>query len=77
MSACRSCEAEIFWCVTVNNKRIPLDAEPTPDGNLVVEDGPPPMAIACSADPGTDVGTPRYKSHFSTCPNAATHRKSR
>lgn len=34
-TTCRSCGAEIFWCVTPANKRIPLDAKPCTDGNLV------------------------------------------
>ena len=78
MSACRSCGAEIAWYVTVNHKRIPLDAEPSPDGNLIVEDSMEPhMAMFTSAGPGEDLGTPRYTSHFATCPNAAQHRRPR
>ena len=33
---CRSCGAQIFWAVTANGKRMPLDAQPHPEGNLVL-----------------------------------------
>lgn len=37
MSAfCRSCKAEIFWCVTSAGKRMPVDAKPSPTGTLVL-----------------------------------------
>lgn len=33
---CRSCGASIFWAVTANGKRIPLDATPSLVGNMVL-----------------------------------------
>jgi len=32
---CRSCSKPMLWVKTVNNKPIPLDPEPRPDGNIV------------------------------------------
>jgi hypothetical protein len=61
---------------------MPLDQEPTLDGNVVVElveltltaeafVYPTPEAAAVAAGDGH----PRYLSHFVTCPQAAHHRK--
>lgn len=78
-STCRSCGAPIVWAVTeATGARIPIDAEPAPDGNLRVRPGEPPKAAVVGAtidllDPEDD-GT-RYLSHFVTCPNADEHRR--
>jgi hypothetical protein len=79
MSRCRSCGAAIRWAVTVNGKRMPVDDEPVPDGNLMLSD-PTPGAYAPTAahvDPDALLldDPPRFVSHFSTCPNADQHRK--
>lgn len=34
---CRTCGAEIFWAITTEGHRIPLDAAPVPDGNIVLD----------------------------------------
>lgn len=76
---CRSCGAPIAWCVTESDKRIPLDTEPVPDGNLVVvaQFGNAP-GLALSYDPEKhDGGWARWKAHFATCPNADEHRRPR
>jgi hypothetical protein len=67
MSAtCRSCGAAIVWVLTEHNRRMPLDAKP--EKRFVVEEHKEaPLAIA----------TDTYVSHFSTCPNAAQHRKAK
>lgn len=71
---CRSCGAPVEWCVTENGKRMPVDAEPVEDGNLVVEMQLGP-SLARAYDPARDAGKARFRSHFSTCPNANAHRK--
>jgi len=65
---CRSCGAAIRWGRTQSGKAMPLDAEPVPDGTLGIA---PNGEIYSKGDEAGD----RYKSHFATCPNAATHRK--
>jgi hypothetical protein len=69
---CKSCGAPIRWAKTEAGKRIPLDPEPRPNGNLLVQDG-----IAYVHEPGdaTDFDQQYYVSHFATCPNADSHRK--
>ena len=76
MSAkCRSCGAAILWVKTQSGKSMPVDAQPCEDGNVCVatcEGGP----TAFVPPEGTTISdATRHKSHFATCPNAATHRK--
>ncbi len=77
MSTCRSCGARILWATTTNDRRIPIDADPVPDGNLVLTYPSPAAALAIVVDPAQPMldDPPRYVSHFSTCPNADQHRK--
>jgi hypothetical protein len=79
MSRCRSCDAPIRWAKTAAGKVIPVDPEPTPKGNIqlgyvggkevaiVVNDAD---ALAAQA-----AGEDLYVTHFSSCPNAAAHRR--
>lgn len=55
---------------------MPFDAEPVPDGNVVLTYPSPGGALALVVDPDqTSIDDPpRYVSHFATCPNAARHR---
>jgi hypothetical protein len=78
---CRSCNAPIRWAIFDGGKRVPLDAEANPDGNLgVIRWGPrsgsafalPVVAV----NPTGPTETPfRYTSHFATCPQADEWRK--
>jgi hypothetical protein len=79
---CRSCGALIFWATTTKLKRMPVDAEPTADGNLIL--GEPkqpfpqyPTVMVLGPGDTPKPGVERYTSHFATCPQAATHRRSR
>lgn len=79
VSACRSCGAEIVWAYTPAGKRIPVDARPVDGGNVLLHRAPgqDPTAtvIGKAVQPalfGDD--SPRYVSHFATCPDADQHR---
>lgn len=74
-AACRSCSAPIEWARTVNGRLIPLDAEPDPAGNVLLEDvqgsrvahvlgarGDVPFELA-------HLDGPRYMPHHATCPS--------
>lgn len=77
---CRSCGQPMVWVETIYGKRIPLDAQPSEKGNIVVVNG---IAIYISgpkregeAREGAErAGLRLYTSHFSSCPNAEQHRK--
>lgn len=73
MSAvCSSCGAPIRWALSEKSKRIPLDAAPVEDGNIILEDGIARYITLTDAVPFL-----LYKSHFATCVNADQHRKRR
>ncbi|MCI4360649.1 MAG: hypothetical protein L3J91_03015, partial [Thermoplasmata archaeon] len=80
---CRSCKAAIRWAVSVKGKRIPLDADPLPDGNLRLY-RPDPMGHVLRLPPSRAIFVPRpervegellFVTHFATCPYAEEHRK--
>lgn len=75
MSTCKSCGASIVWALSTGGKRIPIDVEPSRDGNvrLTFDDGASTERIARVVQKGSlpDLHT----SHFATCPQAAQHRR--
>jgi hypothetical protein len=70
-SLCRSCSAPIIWAKTSLGKNMPVDATPTPAGNLLLRDDGTVLTLG-AAGAGA-IGT-RHTSHFATCPNAREHR---
>ena len=83
LTTCKSCHAEMVWCVSTNGHRMPVDPEPVPDGNLIV--------VGTGRAPNGDVldrvlvlgkgdvplgDPPRFQSHFVTCPDARGWRRS-
>lgn len=81
MSTCASCGAPILWAVTgKQHRRIPIDPDPTADGNIELAplpDSRPYYATTWGTSHTWPDGTPRYRSHFSTCPQASEHRRHR
>lgn len=73
-SICSSCKRTIRWAKTEGGKAIPLDPERRPHGNLMVvgldRDGKTSIVRYVKRSPES-----RYVPHFSSCPNAAQHRK--
>lgn len=82
MSKCRSCNAEIMWCVTEQGKRMPIDANPSEQGNVVVFECAETGTDMCRVVSKDEMATWSadesplyvYTSHFATCPNAKQHR---
>lgn len=76
-SKCRdqTCGAPIIWAITVNGKRMPVDAEPAPDGTILIQ---APLNDTARSPRATvvDPATPPldgwdgelHHSHFETCP---------
>jgi hypothetical protein len=67
----------MFWALTAAGKRIPVDWEPHPDGNLYIVgyDSTTPKVEARTGESLLDGTSGPFKSHFATCPNAAEHRR--
>lgn len=72
MTRCRSCQAPIRFARTKNGKPMPLDPEPDPVGNVVI-DANGTAHVAATADQRSlaeHMGWPLYMPHHATCPQA-------
>lgn len=80
MNRCRACSKPIRWARTTNDRAIPLDAEPTDDGNVVLEYPAGSSAGGTGAPVAHVLGKfglplelahlaeePRYMPHHATC----------
>lgn len=66
---CRSCRAPVIWLEHVRTgKRAPIDAVPTPEGNIVVNEAAGTYRIA--ETPDLVDREPLHTNHFATCPQA-------
>lgn len=78
---CRTCRATIVFARTLGGKVCPFERRD--DGPMVIVDGiaqayvapSPQLQLLGNARPATPAGTPRYVSHFASCPDANEHRK--
>jgi hypothetical protein len=73
MAKCKSCDADITWCDTVNGKLMPLDSTPDPRGLFVMVKGRTWKAT----DEDRKLARPTYTSHFATCKQADDWRSKR
>lgn len=81
MATCKSCQAEIVWAFTEEGKLIPLDPGTFEDGNLriiggVMPDGRP--IVTREGKPTVKYVQPGHgnrRTHFASCPNAKSHRR--
>lgn len=79
MDTCRSCGATVYWAVTAEGKRMPVDPppkDPEPfDPTLNVETWRDPDGVLRTGTPHMDTEViRRTTSHFATCPDADTWR---
>jgi hypothetical protein len=81
---CRSCGQEIEFAKTEGGRWMPIDREPVPSGNLVVDRSTyPPIARVIGPGEGSrqlafdseDGEVLAYRSHFSSCPQAKEWRR--
>lgn len=70
MSKCRSCNAPIIWALTESGRQMPVDAEPSERGNLMlVRQGTSVVVKVQAPAPGL------HRPHFATCPQAESWRR--
>lgn len=77
VAICKSCSDPIIWARTEAGRRMPVDAEPVPNGNIELVGGPVPTAIVRPGQTtaAAATGVPLRTSHFATCPRADKHRR--
>lgn len=86
VKTCESCGAPIVWGWTETGEKLCLDAAPHERGTRKLSRGSDGRALALNAGPAPfptqsalfdeDDARPRYRSHFSSCPNARYHSRS-
>jgi hypothetical protein len=76
------CDASIIWTVTTRGRRMPVDAEPSADGNVMIvldtdqdEDTPMAFVVDPTAPPLTGWRGTLHHSHFETCRSAERFRR--
>ena len=76
IASCRSCGEPILWAEMPSGRMCPFDVEPTPAGEWAIDDTTP-TPTAARIVKSTGSGEDGFTSHFSTCPQAAEHRRRR
>lgn len=79
---CRSCGAPIFYAVySTTGRKMPIDRDPTAAGSLAVGFGSPGSFAERKAfyvpKPERGGRTDLFTSHFETCPDASSFRRTR
>lgn len=71
---CKTCLAPIFWADTDTGtgKKMPLNAKPTDDGNIIIINK---QAHCLKAGEQVEPGTIRWQCHWATCNKPAQHRR--
>ena len=73
---CRGCGAPMFFARTGTGSKIPLDVEPSSDGQYRLE-GDDTTPLAFKIPNGEEYTGERFVSHFKTCPKASSFGKNR
>lgn len=73
---CASCGADVFWAITPAGKRMPVDPNPVPDGNVAIyrDHLGALRARVLRAGEQPSAYERRGVAHFATCPHADRHR---
>lgn len=68
IDTCKDCGAEVIWTRTVNNKWMPVNKNPSKEGQVTLQDNgkEPPLAMYHTIK---GRGVTYYVPHFATCPN--------
>lgn len=82
MTRCSACQAPLLFATTARGKSMPLDAQPAPNGNVVLRPDDDGVMVAhvlgaAGVVAAIEKGEKLYTSHFVGCPAASTFRKGR
>lgn len=76
LPTCSGCGAPVRWVLTVGGRRMPLDPDPHPDGNVVrvtIDGGLVRAKVLTGAEmPAQDVA---WRAHWTTCPASEGFRR--
>lgn len=74
---CSMCSAPMRWVLTEGNRRMPLDAEPNPAGNvlLIERDGKVRARVLGGPDLPVRDDLTAWMPHFNTCPDSAEFKR--
>jgi hypothetical protein len=83
VTTCSKCPAKIVWATSENGKKMPMDAEPSPDGSFVLVESPDDGTLlavfhkkAHGYMPSGEVrAAAKHTSHHATCPYADHFRR--
>lgn len=75
----RGCTAQVIWATTANVRPMPVDVEPVADGNVLLSwvNGTVRAEVIGARGQARLFGRTRYRSHFTSCPDADRFRKPR
>ncbi len=69
------CGAEIIWAKTTNGKNLCFDAEPSPEGEWLLEGDYPLRCVKMSGDTAAVYPGEKYVTHWATCPDSPQFRR--
>lgn len=71
------CGVDVRWVLTEGGKRMPLDLEPDPEGNVyrVLVDGKPRARVLGGGDHRPPDGTVMFRPHWATCPDSEVFKR--
>ena len=76
-SKCRACGAEVYWAMSANGRKMPVDAAVNDKGNILMQIDSEGNLRFITVRGTANLKRNRYTSHFATCPYAAAFRKTR
>lgn len=75
MNRCRTCRARIVWATLPSGRRMPVDSDPSPVGQIRLDGTLGVVLGEADATAARLAGEPLFISHFATCPDASEHRR--
>lgn len=68
-STCKFCGETVIWVKTRSDKNMPVDVDPSSDGNFVIhnEDEDNPRVLRMNREAAERYTGPLYRCHFETC----------